>query len=71
MLEIKGTARGGALCSIAVVSIGSIPFFFLVFDMLIQEDEFELRCTLLAVIAWMDTVNQSIISSPDQAVILK
>ena len=46
MLEVKGLARAGALCSIAVVYIGSMPCFFLVFDMLIQEDEFELRCTL-------------------------
>ena len=49
----------------------SIPFLFLVFDVLIQEDKFELRCTLLAVIAWMDTVNQTIISSQDHAVTLK
>ena len=45
--------------------------FFLVFDMFIQEDEFELRCTLPIEIAWMDTVNQSIISSQDQVDILE
>ncbi len=45
--------------------------FFLVFDMLIQEDEFELRCTLAIEIAWKDTVNQSIISSQDQVGILE
>ena len=56
----KRSGKGGALCSIAVVYIGSIPFSFLVSDMLIQEDEIELRCTLRFIIAWMDTVNQSI-----------
>ena len=39
MLELKLRPGGRcALCSIAVVLIGSIPFSFLVFDMLIQED---------------------------------
>lgn len=54
------SGKAGALCCIAVDFIGSILLFFLVFDMLIQEDESELRCTLRFIIAWMDTVNQSI-----------